>query len=558
MKFVDKCTIPSLLEYSFSRFMQNKSFSFVDEKQNTYADLQKQIYKIGNLLRKLDIKKGDKVAILAANSPQWVASYMAIGAIGGVVVPILPDFSATEVKNILEHSLAKAVFVSEKLVQNIPFSFTSHIIKIENQSLLSSSNSKLHVENDYENLSYEDIAEDDLLAIIYTSGTTGTSKGVMLTHKNIIFNAKQCLGMQEVNEKDRFLSILPLSHTFENTLGMIIPFMCGSSVYYLKKLPTPAVLLPAMEKIKPTMFLLVPLVIEKIYKSKILKQINSKKITKYLYKVRPFQKILNNIAGKKLYQAFGGELKFFGIGGAKLNSTVEQFLLDCDFPYSIGYGMTECAPVINGAFGKNRKVGFAGVSVEGLELRIFKEKISDKIGEIQVRGPNMMKGYYKAPELNKEVFTDDGWLRTGDLGMVDKKGQLSIRGRLKTMILGSSGENIYPEEIESVINKMDLVLESLVTQRGGKLVAMVYVNMEELEDRLKRLHQNMISFKDDAMQYTDETKKYLEQKAQEALKEIRPIINQELNKFSQIHQIILQSTPFEKTPTHKIKRFLYA
>ncbi len=555
MNFISKYTIPTLLDKTFSTYLKNKGFSFVGGQQNTYTDLQKSINRVGNLLNQLTIKQGDKVAILAVNSPEWVATYLAIGALGAVVVPILPDFSAKEIAQILTHSEAKAVFVSEKLAEKLPVSLSAEVVRIENQTRLNHSDTA--IEYSCEDFPYAEVNEDDLLAIIYTSGTTGSSKGVMLTHKNILWNVRQGKIMQKITEKDRFLSILPLSHTYENTLGMLTAFASGSATYYLDKLPTPSVLLPALAEIKPTIMLSVPLVIEKIYKNKIIKEINGKKLTKFLYKIRPTQKLLNKIAGKKLYETFGGKLHFFGVGGAKLDSTVERFLLDADFPYAIGYGMTEAAPLIAGALGDNRKVGSAGITVEDLQLRLAKEKPNDTIGEVQIKGLNVMQGYYKAPDLTAEAFTEDGWLRTGDLGEFDKKGMLSIKGRIKTMILGASGENIYPEEIESVINKMDLVLESLVTEKGGKLVAMVHLNMEELEKKAKHLQQNMLSLRDDAVQHRDDAKKYLEEKAEKTLKDLRAIVNQELNKFSQIQQVILQPTPFEKTPTQKIKRFLY-
>ncbi|PIF02713.1 MAG: hypothetical protein CR987_01025 [Draconibacterium sp.] len=258
-----------------------------------------------------------------------------------------------------------------------------------------------------------------------------------------------------------------------------------------------------------------------------------------------------------MYQSFGGNLKFFGIGGAKLDPKVEQFLHDAKFPYAIGYGMTETSPLIAGAVVNNTKVGSTGLPARGVEVRLVKEKPTDKAGEIQVKGENVMQGYYKAPELTREVFTEDGWLKTGDLAEIDKKGNIHIKGRIKTMIVGASGENIYPEEIESVINKVDLVLESLVVEQGGKLVAMVHLNMEELEKRMKRLQKNMRAFRDDAIQRKDNAQHYIEEKAQEALKDIHSLVNQELNKFSQIQKMFLQSEPFEKTPTKKIKRFLY-
>ncbi len=537
MNLLKHHTIPNLLEYTFSKYSKNNGFSFVDGKQNSYADMQREINKVGNLLNDFGIQKGDKVVILATNSPQWVATYMAIGAVGGIVVPILPDFSDKEIAHILEHSEAKMVFVSNKMYAKLPEGFEPQIIRIEDYAIIPQGTKN----DDFEKITsptlsakefvYFDVKESDLLAIIYTSGTTGSSKGVMLTHKNILWNVEQGKKIQKVDEKDRFFSILPLSHTYENTVGMLTAFVSGSATYYLDKLPTPRVLLPALQKVKPTVMLSVPLVIEKIYKGKILKEINSKRITKFLYKIRPFQKVLNKIAGKKLYESFGGKLHFFGIGGAKLDPIVEQFLYDAKFPYAIGYGMTETSPLIAGAVGDNVKVGSTGLPVEDIQIRIVKKKDTDKVGEIQVKGENVMQGYYKAPEY--------------------------IKGRIKTMIVGASGENIYPEEIESVINKMDLVLESLVTEHGGKLVAMVHLNMEELEKRAKNFQKNMISFRDNAVQRKDNAQQYVEDRAQEVLKEIHVLVNQQLNKFSQIQKMVLQHDPFEKTPTKKVKRFLY-
>ncbi len=384
-------TLPALLANSFSAYSHNRGYSFVEGKQRTYADLQKNVNTIGNLLQQLALKKGDKVAILAVNSPEWVAAYMAIGALGAVVVPILPDFSSKEIAHILAHSESKAVFVSEKLRAKLPSTLSAHIINIENQQVLT--DTPVAIAHSSAAFAYAPVEEQDLLAIIYTSGTTGSSKGVMLTHKNILWNVEQCKMMQEVTEKDRFLSVLPLSHTYENTLGMLTAFASGSATYYLDKLPTPSVLLPALASIKPTIMLSVPLIIEKIYKGKILKEINRKKLTRWLYKVRPFQKMLNKVAGKKLYQSFGGQLHFFGIGGAKLESTVERFLLDSQFPYAIGYGMTETAPLIAGAVGADRKVGSTGKAVENINLRLVKKNPSDSIGEVQVKGHNVMQGY---------------------------------------------------------------------------------------------------------------------------------------------------------------------
>lgn len=566
MRILEKYTIPTLLNHIFEHYPNHKGFSFVNGKENTYTDFKDEVAKVGNLLQELGIKEHDKVAILAANSPQWVAAYHAIATLGAVVVPILPDFTEKEVLSILEHSETKAIFISPRLQAKVKLSELKqleHVINIEsfatfnnevNSSDFQTAPSRVLSPKGYR---YAEIDEEQLLSIIYTSGTTGSSKGVMLSHKNILWNAEQGKTIQEVNDADRFLSILPLSHTYENSIGMIVAMMSGAATYYLEKLPTPSVLLPALKKVRPTVMLSVPLIIEKIYRGKVLTSINKNKLTKLAYKLPVFRKMLNRVAGKKVYDSFGGKLQFFGIGGSKLDKHTEQFLLDSNFPYAIGYGMTESSPLIAGALVGDTKIGSTGKVVPGLEWRIVSDKPNKKVGEMQVKGSSIMKGYFKDPEKTKETITEDGWLRTGDLVTQDKKGNIFIKGRIKTMIVGASGENIYPEEIESVINKMDLVLESLVTERGGKLVAMVHLNMEELENRVKRLQVNVTSLKKDALQRKEDARRFLEEKAQEILLEMHDVVNQELNKFSQIQQMVLQPVPFEKTPTHKVKRFLY-
>jgi len=326
-------------------------------------------------------------------------------------------------------------------------------------------------------------------------------------------------------------------------LVLILPIMFGASVHYLRKPPTAPVLLPALKIVKPTTMLVVPLIIEKIFKGKILPGINERWITRTLYKTALFRKLLHRVAGKKLEETFGGQLRFFGIGGAKLDDNVERFLMDARFPFAIGYGMTESSPLLAGAVvGKTRYLS-TGPAMPGVELRIGDADPKTGEGEIQARGQNVMKGYYKEPELTKDAFTVDGWLRTGDRGCFDKQGCLYIKGRIKNMIVGSSGENIYPEEIESLINRMEYVLESLVVQQKGRLVAMVHLNFEEMENRYKLM-------KEEAVQLFNE-------KTDEILREIQLKVNEELNKFSQIQRVVLQPVPFEKTPTQKIKRFLY-
>ena len=389
------------------------------------------------------------------------------------------------------------------------------------------------------------IEEEDIASIIYTSGTTGFSKGVVLTHKNLVWDARQCRTIQPVDETYRFLSILPMAHTYENTLGLLLPLMFGAQVYYLDRVPTPKLLVPAMQKIRPTVVLSVPLIIEKIYKSQVLPKFTSSKLMSKLYQFAPARKLLNRLAGKKLMETFGGELKFFGIGGSKLDGTVEQFLREAKFPYAIGYGLTETAPMAAGSNPSQTFLQGVGPVMEGVQIKINDPDKSGQ-GEIWIKGPNVMKGYYKRPELTAETFTEDGWFKTGDLGSFDKKNRLAIRGRIKTMILGASGENIYPEEIESIINNFRFVNESLVVENSGKLVAMVHFNMEELEKQYQKL-------KDQAGNYKEKINDYIEEQKQE----LRDYVNARVNNFSKLQLVLVQHEPFEKTPTHKIKRFLY-
>ena len=540
-----KLTLPAVLQASFDKYSDRNSLVFVGEEVRTYRELQLEVEKLASQLRILGVKQGDKIAILSTNMPNWGVAYFAIASVGAVVVPILPDFHQNEIQNIILHAEVTAVFVSTNLLDKLDMEEFPilKLISIENLEAINFDQALFSGSAKSGDFKYEEVAEDDLLSIIYTSGTTGTSKGVMLTHKNIVWTARQSLAFQFITKTDRFLSVLPLSHTFENTLGLIFPITYGASVHYLRKPPVASVLLPALQEVKPTIMLVVPLIIEKIYKGKILPQINSKAITRKLYKIRPFQKILSRIAGKKLYQTFGGELRFFGVGGAKLDDQVERFLMDAKFPLAIGYGLTETSPLLAGAVGKNVRYLSTGVPLEGVELRIGNADPVTGEGEVQARGENVMKGYYKEPEQTTKVFTDDGWFKTGDLGRFDKSGFLYIKGRIKNMIVGASGENIYPEEIESVINRMEYVLESLVVQQKGRLVAMVHLNMEEIETRF-------IQLKEEALHKFNAN-------LDEILDEIQQKVNEEVNKFSRIQQVVLQPLPFEKTPTQKIKRFLY-
>ncbi len=554
MTTTTKYTLPALLQNSVHRYPQKNSLVFVGENDYSYARMGADVSRVAGLLKDLGVSKGDKVALLSTNMPNWGVAFFAISWVGAIAVPILPDFHVNEIKTIIGHSEARVMFISESLFRTLDEEATElleQMILVDNFALIpqgTATEELLNLESLLTEFEGETlpapVEEDDLASIIYTSGTTGSSKGVMLSHKNLVWTAEKSATLQEINASDRFLSVLPLSHTLENTLSFLLPMKYGASVYYLRKAPVASVLLPALEKVRPTIMLVVPLIIEKVFKAKILPRFQKSPAMRYLYSKPPFRKLLHRVAGKKLYQTFGGKLRFFGIGGAKLDSTVERFLKEGKFPYAIGYGLTETSPLLAGAVGKNVRIGSTGPAMEGVQLRLGDADMATGEGEIQAKGENVMKGYYKAPELTRAVFTEDGWFKTGDRGRFDKDNFLYIKGRIKTMIVGASGENIYPEEIESVINKMGFVLESLVVEKKGKLVAMVHLNMEEVDNHFRHLKA--------------EAQQFWQDKSEEILKEIHRKVNDELNKFSKLQRVILQPVPFEKTPTKKIKRFLYA
>ena len=548
-----KYTLPALLDNSFANYSQNISLGFVGEESFTYSELKKEIDSLIVILEKFGIEKGDKVAILSTNMPNWGISFFALNYMGVIAVPILPDFHTKEIENIIIHAECKALFVSSNLIHKLKDIKADKLktrILIDNFNEIEIGEDVNEVAIRFKNADYNSspkmdhtVEESDLASIIYTSGTTGSSKGVMLTHKNIAYDAYHCESVYKVEPTDVMLSILPLSHSYEKTIGLVLPIISGASVKYNKNPPTPTVLMAALKEVRPTVMLTVPLIIEKIYKGKVLPNINSKAITRTLYKFAPTRKLLNRVAGKKLYETFGGRLLFFGLGGAKVSAQVEQFLMEAKFPYAIGYGLTETAPMLCGTSPFKGEFQSTGIPMTGIEIKINDPDPETGEGEVWAKGPNVMLGYYKEPELTKKVITEDGWFKTGDLGIVSKAGDLHIRGRIKNMIVGSSGENIYPEEIESVINTYPYVLESLVLERKGKLVAMVHLNMEELEKKFHELKMKQHE---------------IEARLDEILKEIQLQVNGTVNKFSQLQIVLHQSSPFERTPTQKVKRFLYS
>lgn len=539
-------TLPAVIRETAKEKGENIAFSTVGSSEKiTYSEAINRIDSIIHFLEKHDIKPGDKVAILSINMPNWGLAYFAITSMGAIVVPLLPDFSENEIENTLKHSEAKAIFACSKLarkLEDVNSPDLEYQFSIEDFSVLTGKQKAQFELNKKPQQDYV-VEEDQLASIIYTSGTTGNSKGVMLTHKNIVFNAEQSGLVQPIVETDRFLSILPLSHTYENTLGLVLPVMNGAHVFYISKPPTPTVLLPALKKVKPTIMLTVPLIIEKIYKSKIRPMITKNKFTKHMYAIGPIRRGLNRLIGRKLMKNFGGELHFFGVGGAKLDGVVEQFLREAKFPYAIGYGLTETSPMAAGVNPHNTRWQAVGPAIQDGEVKIHNPDAETGEGEVWIRGPHVMQGYYKDPEKTMEVMTDDGWFRSGDLGKITDDGYLYIKGRLKNMIVGSSGENIYPEEIESIINNFNHVMESIVVEQKGKLVALVHFNQQELEDKYQ--------------DFKDEVSEYIEQKKQELREELLRYVNSRVNRFSRLQVVQVHSEPFKKTATHKIKRFLY-
>jgi long-chain acyl-CoA synthetase len=542
----EQLTFPALLSASVRKFGTCNALALVGEKPLTYLEMNVKIQALISFLEKTGIRQGDKVAILSTNQPNWGIAYYALASMGVTVVPLLPDFLPSEIDNILNHSESKAIFVSSGLwykLEGLECGSLQHRIRIEDFEMPVPKASGSSYDASSSPAGTYQVKETDLAAIIYTSGTTGKSKGVMLTHRNICFTAIKSGTIQHIDEHDRFLSILPLSHAYENTIGLVLPMLRGACVYYLGKAPVISVLLPALKEVKPTLMLTVPLIIEKVYRSSVLPKIREHRITTLLYKIPYTRKKMNVIAGKKLMQTFGGELKFFGIGGAKLNRNVEKFLREARFPYAIGYGLTETAPLLAGFNPQNSKWQSTGPVMEGVQLKIHQPDPKTGEGEIWAKGPNVMLGYYKEPAMTSEVMTPDGWFRTGDLGMFDKSNYLFIKGRLKNMIVGSGGENIYPEEIESVINNFKYVVESLVMEKQGKLVALVHFNREEIETRYLHLKEELSN--------------YVEQKIEELLEELQEYVNARVNKFSRVQLVLVQPEPFQKTATQKIQRYLY-
>ncbi len=557
--FLKENTINCLLETSVEKYGARPAVCMALENPLTYNELFRSVSGMAAMLKRQGVIKGDKIAILGENSPNWGIACLAAMHIGAIVVPILPDFPETDIHHILNDSEAKILFTTQKQMEKVlgirdhklltvitldDFKAETDILPVEPISnFIEKARSFFRQIPDRIGLKSTAVSEDDVASIIYTSGTSGHSKAVMLTHKNFISNVLTTSNhLLEIHPEWTFLSILPLSHTYEFTLGFLFPLLNGSRIVYVGKTPTPSLLEKICRVEKPQVIPAVPLIMEKIYKKKVLAAFEKKFFLKIITKVPGLKmKIYRKIADK-LVDFFGGELKTMAIGGAAINREAEVFLKKSGFPYLIGYGLTESAPLLaGGPWGDETiAVGSTGKPIPGVEIRIVDPDPRTGIGEIYARGDNIMKGYYKNPQATRETVDEDGWLHTGDLGYFDKLNNLFIRGRSKNMILMSNGENIYPEAIEDKINSCMHVAESLVVEENGRLEAWVYLDYDLIDEETRSRSQQQ------KLEYIDGL-----------LSRLKETINPQLSAFAQIARFVEHKEPFQKTATSKIKRYLY-
>lgn len=526
---------------------------YVEQKTLTFADVAKEIARFHILFKECQIRRGDKIALIGRDCANWCVVYMAAVTYGAIIVPILPDFNPNDVHHIINHSESVFLFVSDRIWDTLEEEIISEIRGVfsltdfrclhqrdgENiQKLLKELDSRFTEEypNGFtrENIRYADLDNDKVVLLNYTSGTTGFSKGVMLTGNNLAGYVTYARTLDVLFRGERELCFLPLAHAYSCAFNFLVPMAFGAHVFLLGKLPSPKILLKAFEEVKPNLILTVPLILEKIYKKMIAPQLN-KRTMKLAMSVPLLNDRIYAQINKKLTNALGGRFREVIVGGAAMNQEVADFLYKIKFPYTIGYGMTECGPLISYDNHKEYVPTSCGQILKGImEVRIDSEDPYNKVGEIQVRGENVMKGYYKNEEATRNVFTDDGWLKTGDLGTIDVNKRIYIRGRSKTMILSSNGQNIYPEEIEAKLNNLPFVLESLVVEREGKLVGLVYPDYDTVDSTGIR-HEDLPAI----------------------MEQNRKDLNKLLAPYEAVTSIILYPTEFEKTPKRSIKRYLY-
>ncbi len=558
---VSKLTLDHLFWALVEKHSELPALAFVGKEPFTYAELGQRVKNTQNKLRQLGLKKQDKVIILGPSSPNWGIAFLAVMTMGAVAVPVMDEFPEADVEYIINHSDAVAVFISEYHYNdmNLPsldsigaiFNLTdTDISMFKNEPIKgnrwapfsdrrrSPADKQAQTNGDSEDV---EIEEDDLAQILYTSGTTGHSKGVMLTHKNLVSNVIAApKRVPELRRGTVVLSFLPLAHAFGSTGAFLTVIYVGGEIYYLNRKPSPKVLMSAMQKVKPTFIASVPLVFEKVYQKQVVPKIAGNRLLRALVKVPAARKILYRLIGKKIMEALGGRLECVVIGGASLTHDVEVFMREGKIPYVVGYGMSECSPYISAASLQDGKLSAVGYAFEYISIDIDEPDPETGIGEIMVKGPNVMRGYYKNETETKNVLSEDQWLRTGDRGYFDKDGFLFIKGRSKNVIIGRSGENIYPEAIESKLQGSPFVEETLVYELDNQVVARIYLDYNYIQQQEKN--------KDDETIAAD---------IENILEQIRQETNTQLPAYSKIQKIMEQRSPFIKTPSNKIKRVEY-
>jgi long-chain acyl-CoA synthetase len=551
-------TLNDLIDISCRKYRQLPAIGMALEEPLTYKAFHERILALAAQLRSLGVKAGDRVALLGENSHNWGTVYLAVVRLGAATVPIFPDLPEADVHHILGEMQCDFIFLTQRQIEKIydlkhqlqhvitldDYRDDTGLITVQTYSdFVAGALAEFGAQARDESLEFPKVDPNDLASILYTSGTSGFSKAVMLSHANLCANAYSAGGVMQIVPGWVFLSVLPISHTYEFTVGFLLPLLKGCRIVYAGKTPTPAVLQKICEREKPQVMLVVPLIIEKIFKKRVAPAVEKSRMLSFFCRFSVSRKMIYRKAGAKLLAFFGNRLEVMGIGGAALNPEVEQFLRDAGFPFIVGYGLTEAAPLLAGGPHGDSSIslGSTGKPVPRVEIRIDDPHPETGIGEILAQGPNIMQGYLNDPEATRETFTEDGWLKTGDLGRFDAAGNLHIKGRSKSVIVLSNGENIYPEAIEHKVNSYPFVVESLVVENRGLLEAWVYPDYEFIDSKT-------------AGQSRTQRHQYIAG----LLEEMRTALNQQLSVTSRLSRVLERREPFVKTATHKIKRYLYS
>jgi long-chain acyl-CoA synthetase len=538
------------IEQSIKQNWEIEALSNYKEKGFSYKEIAEKILKIHIFFKDAGIKEGDKVGLVGRNSANWCVIYLSTVTYGAVIVPILPDFKSEDLTNLINHSDATLLFVDDKIFESLDTSRIPQIygvISLDDFSMITAKNSDLKrkylaLDEKYlkaypvlkpEDVKFSDITNEKLAVISYTGGTTGFSKGVMLSHNSLAANVRYAQANMPLKPGDPLVSFLPLAHTYGCAFEFLFPFTFGCHITILSKTPSPQIIVQAFKEIRPRLILSVPLVIEKIFKKQLLPVI-SKPHMKILLAIPGINRLLHKKINNTLTETFGGRFKEIVIGGAAFNPEAERFFRNIGFRFTVGYGMTECGPLISYTPWDKTKLGGSGKPVDTLEVTIDSPDPLKENGEIILRGENVMMGYYKNVKATTEIIDEKGWMHTGDLGVMDKEGNIFIKGRSKSMLLGPSGKNIFPEEIESVINNKDYIAESVVISEDNKLIALIYPDYEAIK-------KENVS----------------EEQLLAILEETRKAVNERLPDFMAVHKFRIHNEEFAKTPKRSIKRFLY-